>query len=73
MPFSIVKVQGRQILKLEGAVTIRHAQDLAAKLLVGLEDSMPVEVDTSRIGGHRHLYPSAIVFAAQDGPGAFLR
>ncbi|MGD0437999.1 MAG: STAS domain-containing protein [Bryobacteraceae bacterium] len=46
MPFSIVKTQGRQILKLEGAVTIRDAQDLAAKLGEGLEDGAPVAVDT---------------------------
>ena len=32
MPFSIANKQGRQILKLEGAVTIRHALDLAARL-----------------------------------------
>ena len=29
MPFSIATQQGRQVLKLEGAVTIRHAQELA--------------------------------------------
>jgi anti-anti-sigma regulatory factor len=46
MPFSITNSQGRQILKLEGAVTIRHAQDLAAKLAEGLEDGTPVGVDT---------------------------
>jgi hypothetical protein len=46
MSFSIVNRQGRQILKLEGAVTIRDAQDLAAKLGEGLEDGAPVEVDT---------------------------
>jgi anti-anti-sigma regulatory factor len=37
---------GRQILKLEGAVTIRNAQDLAAKLGEDLEDGTPVGVDT---------------------------
>ena len=46
MPFSIASTQGRQILKLEGAVTIRHAQDLAAKLGESLEDGTPVGVDT---------------------------
>jgi anti-anti-sigma regulatory factor len=46
VPFSIGNKQGRQILKLEGAVTIRHAQDLAAKLGEGLEDGMPIGVDT---------------------------
>ena len=46
MPFSIANRQGRQILKLEGAVTIRHAQDLAAKLGEGLDDGTPLGVDT---------------------------
>lgn len=46
MPFSIANIQGRQILKLEGAVTIRNGQDLAAKLAEDLEDGTPVGVDT---------------------------
>jgi hypothetical protein len=46
VPFSIANKQGRQILRLEGAVTIRHAQDLAAKLGEGLEDGTPIGVDT---------------------------
>lgn len=46
MPFSITNEQGRQIVKLEGAVTIQHALDLAAKLGEGLEDGLPVGVDT---------------------------
>ena len=46
MPFSIAAKQGRQILKLEGAVTIRHAQELAAKLGKSLEAGKPVGVDT---------------------------
>jgi hypothetical protein len=33
-------------LRLEGVVTIRHAQDLAAKLGEGLPAGMPVEVNT---------------------------
>ena len=47
MPFSIAKKQGRQSLKLEGAVTIRQAQDLAARLGDRLEDGAPVGVDTA--------------------------
>jgi hypothetical protein len=47
MPFSLVNRPGRQILKLEGAVTIRDAQALAAKLGEGLEDGAPVDVDTA--------------------------
>ena len=46
MPFSITNSPRGQILKLEGAVTIRQAQDLAAKLAEGLEDSTPLGVDT---------------------------
>jgi anti-anti-sigma regulatory factor len=46
MPFSIANKQGGQILKLEGAVTVRNAQELAAKLGEGLKDATPVEVDT---------------------------
>ena len=49
MPFFIDKQQGRQVLKLEGAITIRHAQDLAATLGKGLEDGKPVAVDTARL------------------------
>lgn len=46
MPFSITSAAGRVVLKLEGAVTIRHAQDLAARLGESLEDSTPLVVDT---------------------------
>lgn len=46
MPYAIARTEGKQILKLEGAVTIRHAQDLAARLGEGLEAGTPVEVDT---------------------------
>ena len=48
MPFSMADKQGRQILKLEGAVTIRHALDLAARL-GDLEDGTPVGVDTGNL------------------------
>jgi anti-anti-sigma regulatory factor len=46
MPFSIVNKEGRQILMLEGAVTIQHAQELASKLGEDAEDGMAVGVDT---------------------------
>jgi anti-anti-sigma regulatory factor len=46
MPFSITAIQGRQVLELQGAVTIRHAQELATKIVECLEDGMPVGVDT---------------------------
>ena len=46
MPFSIAAGPGGHILKLEGAVTIRHARELAALLLEDAEDSLRVEVDT---------------------------
>jgi anti-anti-sigma regulatory factor len=47
MPFSIAATQGKLVLKLEGAVTIRHAQDLAAKLAENLEVGTPLGVDTA--------------------------
>ena len=47
MPFSIAGQPGRQILKLEGAVTIRHAHDLAAMLGEALEDGTPAVVDAA--------------------------
>jgi anti-anti-sigma regulatory factor len=47
MAFSIAGAEGKQILKLEGAVTIRHAQDLAAKLHENLQDGLPLVVDTA--------------------------
>jgi anti-anti-sigma regulatory factor len=46
VPFSIANMQGGQILKLAGAVTIRNAQDLAARLGEDLKDGTPVGVDT---------------------------
>ena len=46
MPFSIATKEGTQILKLEGAVTIRHVADLVAKLGESLEEDLPVEIDT---------------------------
>ena len=49
MPFSITNSQGGQILRLEGAVTIRHAQDLATKLGEGLEDGTALGVDTGSL------------------------
>jgi anti-anti-sigma regulatory factor len=49
MPFSITNTQDRLILKLEGEITIRHAQDLAARLVEGLGDRMAVEVDAAGV------------------------
>jgi anti-anti-sigma regulatory factor len=49
MPFSVSTVQGRQVLELQGAVTIRHAQELAAKLVERIEYGMPVGVDTGSL------------------------
>ena len=46
MPFSIASTPGRLVLTLEGAVTIRQARDLAARLGESLEDGTPVGVDT---------------------------
>ncbi len=49
MPFSISRRQDRQLLTLEGAVTIRHAQDLAARLGDSPDFGASVEVDTSSL------------------------
>jgi len=49
MPFSISDHQDRRILKLEGAVTIQHAQDLAAKLAESLDDCTSIGVDTQNL------------------------
>ena len=47
MPFSIASTEGKQILKLEGWVTIRHAQELATLLERNLEEDLPLAVDTA--------------------------
>ena len=49
MPLTISSTQGRQILTLEGVVSIRHALDLAARLGECLEDGTPVVVDTEAL------------------------
>ena len=49
MPFSITNNEGKQTLELEGSVTIRNAQDLAARLREVLEDGAPVVVDTGAL------------------------
>ena len=49
MPFSIVNQQGRHTLKLEGAVTIRHARELAARLGEAPESDLPAAVDTAAL------------------------
>jgi hypothetical protein len=47
VPFSIANQRGRFTLTIEGAVTIRHAQDLAASLGDALEEGETVTVDTA--------------------------
>jgi anti-anti-sigma regulatory factor len=49
MAFTLTRNADRQILKLEGAVTIRNAQDLAVTLGEGLEEGRPLGVDTQGI------------------------
>ena len=49
MPSSITDQQGRRTLKLEGAVNIQHAQDLAAKLGESLDESASMAVDTEKL------------------------
>lgn len=47
MPFWIVNEAGRQILRLEGAITVRSAQEFAAKLLEHAAGGVPITVDTT--------------------------
>jgi anti-anti-sigma regulatory factor len=47
MAFSIAGAEGKQILRLAGAVTIRNAQDLAAQVGEHLEDGLPLVVDAA--------------------------
>jgi anti-anti-sigma regulatory factor len=47
MPFSIVAGPSGQLLKLEGAVSIRQARKLAARLLERAAGSPPFKVDTA--------------------------
>jgi len=49
MPFSMVKEVGRRILKLEGSITVRDAQELAARLAHDTEDVAPCGVDTDAL------------------------
>ena len=49
MPFSISTIRGRQVLKLEGAVTVRHALELAAGLERVLPDGTRMGVDTAEL------------------------
>jgi anti-anti-sigma regulatory factor len=49
MPYSIANSQGIQILKLEGAVTMRHAREVAAKLSEVLDVGTPLGVDTASL------------------------
>ena len=50
VPYSIGRERGRQVLKLEGAVRIRHAQDLAVRLAEELDEGVPVGVETASLG-----------------------
>jgi anti-anti-sigma regulatory factor len=52
MSFLIAHEQGRQILRLEGTVTIQNAQILATSLEEGLVDQSSFGVDT---GGVEHI------------------
>ncbi len=49
MPFFLTKQEGRQILRLEGDVTIRDARKLAAMLGESLDRRLPVAVETARL------------------------
>jgi anti-anti-sigma regulatory factor len=49
VPFSIARMQGRLVLKLEGAVTVRDAQDLATKVGEEMEEGAAVSVDAGSL------------------------
>lgn len=49
MPFSLTNREGRQVLSLEGRVTVQDAQELAGAVAVWLEDRTPLEVDTREL------------------------
>jgi ABC-type transporter Mla MlaB component len=49
MPFSVARQEERQILTLEGSVTISDARELAAMLGEKLDDRVPLEVETARL------------------------
>ena len=49
MPFSVTIQDGRQILALEGSVTIRDARKLAATLGEKLDERLPLEVETAHL------------------------
>jgi hypothetical protein len=49
VPFSITHTQGGLVIKLEGAVTIRDAQDLAAKVGEEMEEGATVSVDAGSL------------------------
>jgi anti-anti-sigma regulatory factor len=49
MPFSIVSEQDRYVLRLEGAVTIQHTQELTAMLGEVLYGNVALTVDTQHL------------------------
>jgi anti-anti-sigma regulatory factor len=49
MAFFVTKDEGRQVLRLEGDVTVRDAGKLAALLSERLDPGLPVQVETARL------------------------
>jgi anti-anti-sigma regulatory factor len=49
MPFSMTVNNGKQILNLEGRVTIRNARELGLLISDSLEATLPVEVETEQL------------------------
>ncbi len=49
MAYSISSASGRLVLTLEGTVTIKHAQNLAASLGSDMEDGVPLRVETKAL------------------------
>ena len=49
MPFDITSSQDLGILKLEGAITIRNAHELAVQLADAVAEHVPISVDTDSL------------------------
>ncbi len=49
MAFSMTREEGRQILTLEGSVTVRDARNLAAAVTESYEEGTPLAVETGKL------------------------
>lgn len=49
MPITIHRKDGGLVVELEGAVTIRHAQEVASRLTEALDSGMSISLRTARL------------------------